>query len=199
MTPRSPRTPRILRKLPMNLPLSPSLRALPVGVLLAAALLLPAPAFAHEGHDDAPATATGPSQPRFVAASDLFELVGVVQGKQLTLYLDHAPTNVPVKNATLELEIGDRKLQAQPQGDGQFEATLEAALPEGTTPVTATVTASNDSDLLAGEIDIHGATHAEPAHAHGWKEYALWAAGGIAVLALAVAALRMTRKKAGAA
>lgn len=178
----------------------PSLpRAMAAGLLLAVALLLSAPALAHEGHDDAPAAASGPSQPRFTASSDLFELVGVVNGKQLTLYLDHAPTNAPVKDATLELEIGDRKLQVQPHGEGQFEATLEQALPEGTSPVTATVTAGNDSDLLAGELDLHADSHAEPAHAHGWKEYTLWGAGGIAALALAMAALRMTRKKAGAA
>ena len=169
---------RLLFLKPFMTPSShPSLhRALTGGLLLAVALLLSAPALAHEGHDDAPAAANGPSQPRFTATSDLFELVGVVNGKQLTLYLDHAPTNAPVK-----------------------DATLEQALPEGTSPVTATVTAGNDSDLLAGELDLHADMPPEPDHAHGWKEYALWSAGGIAALALAVAALRMTRKKAGAA
>lgn len=185
----------------MSLSHAPLPRRLSAGLLMAVALLLSAAAQAGDGHDhgEAPAAASGPALPRFTATSDLFELVGVVNGRQLTLYLDHAPTNAPVKDATLELEIGDRKLQAQPDGEGQFEATLEQALPEGTSPVTATVTAGADSDLLAGELDIHGDTHAEAPHAHGWKEYALWGAGGIAALALAVAALRMTRKKAGAA
>lgn len=180
---------------------SPSPRALCAGLSMAAALLLGSAVQADEGHDhgEAPATASGPALPRFSASSELFELVGVLDGKQLTLYLDHAPTNAPVKDATLELEIGNHKLQPQAHGDGQFEATLEQSLPEGVSPITATVTAGNDSDLLAGEFDIHGETHAEPGHTHGWKEYALWGLGGIAALALAVAALRLVRKKAGAA
>ncbi|GAA6118616.1 hypothetical protein [Acidovorax sp. FG27] len=184
----------------MTLVLAPTaLRLLAAGLLLAIGMLPSPPVRAHEGHDDAPAPAARAGQPRFTAASELFELVGVLDGRQLALYLDHAPTNAPVKDATLELEIGERKLQALPQGDGRFEATLEPPLPEGTWPVTATVAAGNDSDLLAGEWDIHGDAHAEPAHARGWREHALWGAGGIAALALAVAALRMARGKADAA
>ena len=176
-------------------------RALCAGLSIAAALLLGSAVQADDGHDHgaAPAVASGPALPRFSASSELFELVGVLDGKQLTLYLDHAPTNAPVKDATLELEIGNQKLQTQAHGEGQFEATLAQALPEGVSPVTATVTAGSDSDLLAGELDIHGDTHAEPGHAHGWKEYALWGLGGIAALALAIAALRLARRKAGAA
>lgn len=185
----------------MNYFFSPSPRALCAGLFLATALLLASGVQADEGHDhgEAPAAASGPALPRFSASSELFELVGVLDGKQLTLYLDHAPTNAPVKDATLELEIGNLKLQPQAHGEGQFEATLEQPLPEGVSPITAMVSAGNDSDLLAGELDIHADTHAEPRHAHGWKEYALWGAGGIVALALAAAAFRLTRRKAGTA
>ena len=42
-----------------------------------------------------------------------------------------------------------------------------------------------DRALLAGELDIHEAAHAEEAaHTHSWTEYAGWAAAGIAALAL---------------
>ncbi len=60
---------------------------------------------AGDGHDhgDAPPAASGPALPRFAAVSDLFELVGVLDGKRLTLYLDHAADNRPVKDAKLEL------------------------------------------------------------------------------------------------
>mgnify|MGYP000482199344 CR=1 FL=1 len=48
-----------------------------------------------------------------------------------------------------------------------------------------TVVDQADSDLLAGELDIHEAAHADEAeHSHSWKEYAGWALGGIAALAV---------------
>ena len=46
--------------------------------------------WAGDGHDHGEATtsAGGPALPRFTAVSETFELVGVLNGKQLTLYLD---------------------------------------------------------------------------------------------------------------
>lgn len=153
---------------------------------LAAAALLPLLAHAGEGHDhgDAPAEASGPAVPRFAAVSETFELVGVVNGKQLTLYLDRFADNSPVKDAKLELELGGAKVEVKPHGEGEFEATLAQELKPGVIPVTATVVAGNETDLLAGELDVHDAAHEDAAHAHGWQEYAAWAVGGLAALAL---------------
>ena len=148
-----------------------------------------APAWAAGGHDhgDGPAAATGKALPRFAATSELFELVGVIDGLKLTLYLDHSADNAPVRDARLELEIGGQKLSLTPRGDGEFEAKLAQALPAGVTSVTATVSTPKDSDLLAGEIDLHEAPHseAEP-HVHSRAEQAGWALGGLTALGLLV-------------
>ena len=50
-------------------------------------LLFACAAFAGEGHDhgEAPAAASGPALPRFTATSDMFELVGVLDGQHLAL------------------------------------------------------------------------------------------------------------------
>lgn len=145
-----------------------------------------APAWAGEGHDhgDAPATTAGPALPRFAAASDLFELVGVLDGKHLTLWLDHAADNSPVKDARLELELGGVKVPVEAHGEGEFEATLAKPLAPGEFPVAATVYAGEEADLLAGDLDIHAEAEAvEAEHTHGWQEYALWAAIASAALA----------------
>lgn len=153
-------------------------------VALLALLAWPAARAADEhGHDHgAPPQAGGPALPRFAATSELFELVGVFNGKLLTLYLDDAASNAPVKNAKLELELGGKKIDVQSPADGEFEAELAQPLQPGVTTVTATVTTATDSDLLAGEIDIHEETHAEAAPAPGWKVWAPWAGGGLLLL-----------------
>ena len=163
---------------------------LPAAISLAALLLAPAVVLAGDGHDhgEAAPTATGPALPRFAAASELFELVGVLDGKQLTLYLDRAADNSPVSDAQIELEIDGKKFNAARQGSDEFEVVLPEAPKPGVLPVTATVSAGNDIDLLAGELDIHDTAHPEDAaHEHSWKEYGSWAAGGIAALAVLIA------------
>lgn len=154
-------------------------------------------AYADAGHDhgdEAPAT-TDTALPRFAVASEAFELVGVLNGKQLTLYLDHAATNAPVKDAKLEIEFGTEKLKIEPHAEGEFEATLAQVPETGVIPIAATVTAGNEADLLAGELDLHD-DHAEAEeHAHDWKEYALWGAAGLLVLAFAVLGVRLLNRR----
>ena len=158
-----------------------------VGLALHAALLL-APAVADEGHnhDAAPATASGPALPHFAATSELFELVGVVNGKQLTVYLDRFADNAPVKGARIDLEVGGTSVPLEEHGEGEFKGTLAQELKPGVTPVTATVAAGNETDLLAGELDVHEEEHSQVAAANKWRPYAGWtAAAVILVLALA--------------
>jgi len=166
----------------MNIPNLPA-------ALCAAAILASSPAWAGPGHDhgDSAPAAVGQALPRFSAVSETFELVGVLSGKQITLYLDRFADNSPVRGAQIELEIGGAKFKAEKHGDDEYEVVLPDAPKAGVLPVTATVTAGNEADLLAGELDIHEAAHAdEAAHTHSWTEYAGWVAGGIAALGLLV-------------
>jgi hypothetical protein len=155
-------------------------------ISLATLLLAPNLVMAGEGHDhgDAAPAAVGQALPRFSAVSETFELVGVLSGKQITLYLDRFADNSPVRDAQIELEIGGAKFKAEKQGDDEYEVVLPEAPKPGVLPVTATVTAGNEADLLAGDLDIHEEAHAdEAAHTHSWTEYAGWVAAGIAALA----------------
>ena len=158
------------------------------------------PAWAGEGHDhgDAPAAIAGPALPRFTAVSELFELVGVLDGKHLTLYLDRAADNSPVKDAKLELELGGVKVPVEAHGEGLFEVTLSTVPAPGEIPIAATVMAGDETDLLAGEIDVHEMEDDDggAAHVHGWEEYAYWLAAavlGLVGLAWLIRRLRTQR------
>ena len=81
-----------------------------------------------DGHDHGESAASAPAAaalPRFATVSEAFELVGVVDGSRLTLYLDHAPTNEPVKDAVVDLEMGGVSVPLHAHGVGEFEATLQ--------------------------------------------------------------------------
>jgi hypothetical protein len=160
-----------------------------LAVLLAAVSLSSGAGDGHD-HGEAPATVASPSKPRFTATSEDFELVGVVHGTRIALYLDHAADNRPVKDAKLELELGGTNIAAQPHGEGEFEATLARELPPGEVSVTATVFAGTVTDLLAGELDIHADTLAPAAQGATWKTYSAWAIGGLLALALLAFAVR---------
>ena len=94
-----------------------ALAALPAALLaplLAPLLVLllgqaPLPAQAHDGHDNAPAAAPAQAAPRFALDSELFELVGVVNGHTLALYLDRADDNRPVPGVQLAAAEGSAK------------------------------------------------------------------------------------------
>ncbi len=142
-------------------------------------------AWAGEGHDhgEAPVLAAGSAQPRFSAVSENFELVGVVNGKQITLYLDRTSDNSPVKDAKLELELGGVKVPVKPHGEGEFEATLAQELKPGEITVSATVIAGKETDLLAGDLDIHKEIHADEAVGNQtWKLYGLWVLAALSAL-----------------
>ena len=167
-----------------------------LAVLCAALLLLTgAPAWADAGHDhgDAPAASAGPALPRFTAVSDTFELVGVLDGTLLTLYLDHFADNAPVPKATLELDIGGATVKAEPHGEGLFEVQLADVPAPGVLTVTATVIAGNETDLLAGELDIHADAHEDAAAPRNWRRIVGFGMGGLAALAVLIALARRAR------
>jgi hypothetical protein len=172
---------------------SNSLAALGLAAALLGACM---PALADDGHDHggaAPA-ATGSALPRFAAVSEAFELVGVLDGRQLTLYLDRFADNTPVRGAQIELDMAGTRLKAEAHGEDAYQVTLGSAPQPGVLPITATVTAGSEVDLLAGELDLHEAPHAdEPGPAVAYTRLAGWAAAGLAACALLVFAGRRLR------
>lgn len=155
-------------------------------------------ALAGPGHDhgaSAPASG-GTALPRFTAVSDQFELVGVLVGRKVTLYLDRFADNSPVPDARIELEIGSEKIVATRKAEGEFEVMLAAAPGAGVLPVVAMITVGADSDLLAGELHLHAAaTAGADAHGPKWKAMLIWAGVGLAALLVAWAGTRARRSR----
>jgi hypothetical protein len=154
------------------------------------------PAFAHEGHDHGDAPKPVPlaaAAPRFEAASEEFELVGILQGRALTLYLDHYASNAPVEKAKLEVEAGTRKMQAKESGPGVYRLELIDARP-GRHGLVFTIQAGDSVDLLTISLDIP-APKAPVAEAAAFD----WRRLGWAGLALPVLGFWVWRRRIGRA
>ncbi|WP_345061506.1 hypothetical protein [Acidovorax lacteus] len=143
------------------------------------------PGHDHDHEHEPAALAATPALPRFTASSPVLELVGVVEGTRLTLYLDRYADNAPVTDAQWALEVGGQALNVMPSPQGYFTAELSAPLQPGLTPVLATVTTGSLTDLLAADIDIHEQAHGLDGHS-AWPRVVAY---GLASLGGAVAAL----------
>jgi hypothetical protein len=176
--------------------LSPLLAAL--AATLALGLGLPTPAWAGPGpghdHGDAHA-ATAPAAaalPRFSAVSEDFELVGVLDGRRLTLYLDRAADNAPVRGARLELELAGATRPATPHED-VYELVLDEVPAPGVLAVTASVTVGAQSDLLAGELELPADEHTHGEDGPSRRVIAAAIAIAVAALAIVLVVLRRVR------
>jgi RND family efflux transporter MFP subunit len=135
-----------------------ALRRLPaVFVSLCLLIALTPVAMAHEGHDHGtpPPTAVTTSTPRVTAQSDAYELVGILRGDRLGLYLDRFATNEPVTDAKITVTVGgDKEVQAEPAPDGTYTVSSAEFAGEGPLELIFAITAKSGDDLLIGTLQL---------------------------------------------
>ncbi len=153
----------------------------------------------HDHGDAAAATPTGPTAPRFEAHSDLFELVGVLEGEELSVFVDRFADNAPVLKAELALESGAIKATGEFHNDtGDYKFKAAGFAKPGSYPVTITVSAGDEVDILAGNLvvpDEHADDHAESAAVPGRLGMV---AGGLMILVALLWVGRRLQKRRGA-
>jgi len=157
--------------------------------------LLSPMAIAGAGHDhgEAAPQTQGAALPRFVAVSEDLEMVGIVNGKQLTIYLDRFKDNSPVNDAQIEIDIADNSYKAEKHGVGEYEVILKDTLKPGVIAITATIQAGELNDLLAADLDLH-ADEEEHSHPASWKGIALWTGAGLFALIALGAIIRIRQQ-----
>lgn len=171
--------------------------------LMSVALLLPGLLLAGGGDDHSHGPVTqAPLVPlsqalRVEAASELFELVGVLDGDKLVIHLDRFTSNEPVTGAKISVEGGPLKAAtAAAESDGVYTvAAAELAAP-GTHPLVFTVQAGEESDLLTGDLVV---ASPEPAAAHtdgiDWQSFSKPALATLALVLILGAGLMAWRRR----
>lgn len=115
-------------------------------------------ALGHEGHDhgpETPAASSAPASPRVVATSEKYQLVGIVEGEVLVIYLDRAEDNAPVTTATLEVSLDGQPYRAElHEKAATYEVTAPILKKSGSYEVLVTLTEGSEHDLLVGALKI---------------------------------------------
>jgi RND family efflux transporter MFP subunit len=113
---------------------------------------------AHEGHDhgEGPrAAAPAAGSPRVAASSEHYQLVGIVEGEVLVVYLDRADDNAPVTAATIEVALDGEPFKAELQErSATYEVTAPLLRKPGSYEVLVTLTEGSTQDLLVGTLTI---------------------------------------------
>jgi cobalt-zinc-cadmium efflux system membrane fusion protein len=127
--------------------------------------------FAHEGHEDDDATRSAlasSTYPRVTAHSELYELVGVVRGERLSIYLDHFATNEPVADAKVKVAIGDTEpVDAEPAENDVYTVSFPRSARSGSVEIVFSVTAASGDDLLVGAVTLPSAREPSDASSIG--------------------------------
>jgi len=126
--------------------------------------------FAHEGgHEDDDATRSAlasSTYPRVTAHSELYELVGILRGERLSIYLDHFATNESVSDAKVKVAIGDAQpVDAEPTENGIYTISFPGLTRTGSLEVVFSITATSGDDLLVGPLTLPSDTQPSDAAA----------------------------------
>lgn len=151
-------------------------------------------------------TTSRAATPRFEAATDVFELVAVLAGGELSILIDRFETNVPVLDARVEVESGGMKAIARFHADhGDYAvgdpALLAALAKPGEHAVVISVVAGDVSDLLNGTLAVSGAATQTAASGHGHDDghelerVLIISAGVVFALLLVVLGYRWRRRR----
>ncbi|MDP2811635.1 MAG: hypothetical protein Q8O34_15965 [Rhodocyclaceae bacterium] len=138
-----------------------------------------------------PATVAAPlATPRAVAATEDFEVVAVLEGKQLVVYVDRFASNEPVAKAKVEVEGAGLKGLASEAAPGTYVMNVAAAIVPGKHPLTISIEAGDTADLLGATLDTSQPVVID-VDAPGWSSRVVWS---VAALLLAAGALLVVRR-----
>ncbi len=115
-------------------------------------------ASAHEGHNhdkEIKPQSNVVAAPTLTAVSENYELVAIVKGRQMTVYLDQFESNAPVIDADLDFDFSGTVVKATRNADGTYSVALPKNVDlKSTMPVTITILAVAGPDLLSGDLVI---------------------------------------------
>ena len=126
-------------------------------------------AHAHEGHDHgAPTNAVATSLPRIAVQSDLYQLVGILEGGRLTLYLDRFSDNAPVTTGRIAVTVDGEATTTETDPAGTFVVTSNRFAGNGSVELVFDISAADGDDLLIGTLALRSSVGNAAAGPASW-------------------------------
>ncbi len=105
-------------------------------------------------HGAPPAPVATAGSPRVALHSDAYELVGILRGDRLTLFLDRYAGNAPVTDAGLVVTIGTgADVAATPTPEGTYVVASDRLVGAGSLELVFAITHPGGDDLLIGTLE----------------------------------------------
>ncbi len=149
-----------------------------MGVFARSEVILAGPGHDHGGAQD---FHVGIVMPRFFAESELYEVVGVILDKKLTVYLDRFETNETVNNADIQVDFDDQSLRLSPKSEGVYEGTFSKPLSQKEIAVSVLIKVGDESDILVTTYDGTAKSSKAP---FGWLAWGIWIATLVTLIAV---------------
>ena len=110
---------------------------------------------AHEGHDHAALTnLVATSLPRIAVQSELYQVVGILEGGRLTLYLDRFSDNAPVTSGRIAVTVDGEAATTTPAADGTVVVTSTRFAGNSSVELVFDISGSDGDDLLIGTLAL---------------------------------------------
>lgn len=170
-----------------------------IGCLLSLQIAGTASAHGNDDHEHAvPAAPTTQVAPRASAQTEDFELVAVLQGRSLIIYLDRFTDNSLVADAQIEVESGSvLKAIAKQTAPGVYVIELTKGVMEkvGKYPLSISVQAGEIGDVMAASLEIPELS--DEAHDHPEEGKPWWwiALGGLVIIVFIVGGIILQKRR----
>jgi RND family efflux transporter MFP subunit len=100
--------------------------------------------------------------------SDAYELVAVVDGERLTIFLDRFVDNTPVTDANITVTINDESVAAAATGNGTYLASSKKLSGRGLVEFVFDIKAKEADDLLIGKLALPGSGAGDGTSVSSW-------------------------------
>lgn len=148
------------------------------------------PLSAHDGetHDSAAVVPDQAIEPRVEMSGESVEVLGILKGKDLWLFVSRWATNAPLAGLQVSAESGGSVMPVTAVADGLYRSTAEGLAKAGRHAIIVSVQGDGVEDLLTGELTVTATTNTG-----GLLRWLGWAA--LAAICLAVVTITIARRR----
>ena len=141
-------------------------------------------AYAGPGHDhgeEKTAVHSTIMKPKFYMESELYEVVGTIDGKNIVIFIDDYLTNRKVSEAELTLNVDDQAIKLVKAVNDTYQGNLSSPVEKKSLSITLSVKDKDVDDIL---ITTYDPTDHDVLKIFRWWYWSLWLISSMTLIAM---------------